>query len=165
MYNEKYKNHPRFKEAKWYLVEDWNFTKQCPLAGRNTIDEFFNSPDFFNEKLEFMENAYEIINILSNTYDFYVTSMGNDKNLIYKETWIKNNLPCIKGFIGVNFKEYDNKSHIDMSESIFADDCSHNLETSNCECPILYGDIFDWNRDYKGRRFWNWMEIYTYLME
>jgi 5'(3')-deoxyribonucleotidase len=89
--------------------------------------------------------------------------MGNDDNLKYKGEWIEENLPCVTEYIPVNFSDYENKAHIDMTGQIFIDDCAHNLETSNAEIKILYGDIFDWNKDYKGKRCWNWTEVYDYL--
>lgn len=164
IYNEDYKDHSKFKEAKWYLVEDWNFITQCPLAGRKVVDDYFNRREFFNYELEFMENAYEIVNKLSVEFDIYIVSMGNSENLKYKEEWIESNLPFVKEFIPVNFDSYQDKSHIDMSNGILIEDCASNLETSNADCKILYGDIFDWNKNYKGKRCWNWTEVYNYLL-
>lgn len=164
MYNEDYRDCNIFKPAKWYLVNTWSFEDQCPLASRDEIDDYFNQKRFFDNKLEFMENAEEVINKLSEHFDIYVVSMGNEKNLTYKEGWLENNLPYIKGFIGCNFDEVSDKSHIDMSGEIFIDDSANNLETSNSELKILYGDIYSWNKNYKGIRKFNWYEVYEFLV-
>lgn len=164
MYNEYYKDCRVFKPANWILVDTWNFTDQCYLMDADKVDEYFNDERFFDDNLEFMENAEEIINKLSDSFDIYVVSMGNKRNLELKEEWLDKKLPCIKGFIGCNFDNVQDKSHIDMSDGIQIDDCAINLETSNASIKILYGDIYSWNKDYKGIRKYNWYEMYDFLM-
>lgn len=39
-----------------------------------------------------------------------------------------------------------------------------NLVTSNAKLKILYGDLYDWNKDWNGIRKWNWYEVYDFLM-
>lgn len=53
-----------------------------------------------------------------------------------------------------------NKSHIDMSGSLFIDDSAHNLETSNAEIKICFGEIYPWNKNWDGKHYWNWNMIY-----
>lgn len=164
MYNDEYVFHPKFKPAMWQFVETWDFKDQCPLALEGLITYYFNREDFFNENLEYMENAKEIIEKLSTKYDIYVPSLGYRDNLYYKEIWLKENLPFVK-FIGCNFDDVDDKKHIDMSNGILIDDCAKNLITSDAEVKICYGDTYDWNKNWDGIRKWNWYEIYNFLME
>lgn len=164
MYNEEYVNHPKFKPARWQFVETWDFKDECPLAPNGIITYYFNRADFFNEKLEFMENAKDIIDKLRYKFDIYIPSLGYKDNLYYKEEWLKEKLPYAK-YIPCNFNNVEDKKHIDMSDSILIDDCAKNLESSNADIKICYGDIYDWNKDWKGKRCWNWYEVYEFLME
>jgi 5'(3')-deoxyribonucleotidase len=161
LYDIDYKNTKGYKKVHWTEINSWDF-KELTLASKEQIDKYFDDSRFF-EVLEFMENAKEIIEELSNTYYIVACTMGTQANLKLKQEWLAKNLPCVNEFIGVDINEFKDKSHIDMSGSIFVDDCSCNIETSNAECKILYGDIYDWNKDYKGKRYWNWTEIYKYL--
>jgi 5'(3')-deoxyribonucleotidase len=163
MYNHEYVNHPKFKPAVDYLVEKWDFTDQLKLAPKGLVTYYFNRKDFFDEKLEFMENAEEIIHKLSEKFDIYVPSLGNDDNLYYKERWLQEKLPFVK-FIGCNFDDVEDKKHIDMSGGILIDDCTKNLDSSNAELKICYGDLYDWNKDWQGKRCWNWYEVLDYLL-
>jgi 5'(3')-deoxyribonucleotidase len=156
-----YKSAKGYKKIHWTEINSWNF-EELTLASKEQINNYFDDSRFF-EVLEFMENAKEIIEELSNTYYIVVCTMGTQANLKLKQDWLTKNLPCVDEFIGVDINEFKDKSHIDMSGSIFVDDCSCNIETSNAECKILYGDIYEWNKEYKGKRYWNWTEIYKYL--
>ena len=164
MYNEDFKNHPKFIPAKWYLVNKYDFSDQCPLMNKEALMKYFDEDRFFS-RLEYMENALEIIHKLSEFFIINIISLGNANNLSLKETWIYNNLPFIHKFVGCNFKDVSDKRHIDMSTDILIDDCSGNLSTSNAKLKILYGDLFEWNKDWNGFRKWNWYEVYDFLME
>lgn len=164
LYNEDYKDHPKFRVAKPYLVEKWDFSDQCTLINSAKIEEYFCDKRFF-EDLQFIENANEVIEKLSEVFDIYVISMGWTQNLIYKNIWLKEHMPYIKRFIGCNFDDYKDKSHINMSGSILIDDSSNNLKTCNADLKILYGDLYEYNQDWDGIRKFNWYEIYNFLME
>lgn len=164
MYNQDFNNHVKFKESKWYLVDKYDFSDQCPLLSKKTLMKYFDEKRFFIG-LEFMENAEEIIIKLSKIFNVFIISLGNTNNLRLKKQWIHNNLPDIKEFIGCNFNAVEDKRHIDMSNDILVDDCSNNLITSNAALKILYGDLYDWNKDWNGIRKWNWYEIYDFLMK
>lgn len=163
MYAEDYCGHPKYRFPVWYLVEKWNFEDQCPLASKRKIDRYFNEERFF-ENLEFMENCEEIIHKLSEYFDIYLVSIGDQRNLELKDIWIKEHMPYVKEFIGCNFKDVSDKSKVDMRGGIFIDDSAINLETSNAEESILFGDLYDWNKNYQGKRCWNWTEVEDYLL-
>ena len=56
-------------------------------------------------------------------------------------------------------KNYD-KSHVDMSNSIFVDDSIRNLETSSAKYKILYGEYMDWNNtNIEFIRCKNWLDL------
>ena len=52
-----------------------------------------------------------------------------------------------------------------MSGGILIDDSANNLITSNADVKkICYGDIYEWNKDWEGKRCWNWYEVREYLI-
>ena len=61
-------------------------------------------------------------------------------------------------------KKHNDKSHIDMSDSIFIDDSYKNLATSNAKEKICFGDKYSWNEQWEGKRLLNWMEVRDYLL-
>ena len=67
-------------------------------------------------------------------------------------------------YIGVNFKEYDDKSHIDMSDGIYVDDNMKNLNTNAIE-NICFGDLYEWNKCWNGKRCFNWTDLENYIKE
>jgi 5'(3')-deoxyribonucleotidase len=162
MYNEDYQIHPKFKPAKHYLVNKWDFSDQCPLMNKQKVEEYFCEDRFF-QGLEFIENAEEIINKLSKSFDIHVVSLGNTRNLILKNDWLNEHLSCIKRYMPCNLENFNDKSHIDMDGGILIDDNSNNLKTSNAALKICYGDIAEWNDDWDGIRKWNWYEIKDFL--
>jgi 5'(3')-deoxyribonucleotidase len=159
IYNEVYANHPKFVPADWTKNTSWDFKEVCPLTTREEINKWFGEERFF-ENLEFMENAEEVINELSQRYDICVASMGAEPNLSLKRKWIAEHLPCVKEYYPCNWDlGLHDKSHIDMSDCIFIEDSGDMLTTSNATIKICYGKIYPWNEKWNGRRCWDWLEI------
>ena len=102
--------------------------------------------------------ARETLEELRKDGEITVVSLGYSPNLVQKELWIRKNLPFCK-FIGVDMKYYSDKSHIDMSGKGFIDDSAKNLETSNAMLKICFGDIYNWNKDWKGLRCASWYDF------
>ena len=110
-----------------------------------------------------MDWAKEILDELKDNYDITIVSSGYSPNLRAKEIWIRKNLPYCD-FIGVNLKEYKDKSHVDMSSDvIFIDDSANNLITSNAKLKICFGDKYPWNKDWTGIRCANWNDVHNFL--
>lgn len=156
MYNDDFKYYKDYKPVKWWKVKTWNFA-ECSCATPEYIDKYFNQPRFFN-RLTYMDWAKEILNELKNTYKITIVSAGYSPNLYGKSIWIKDKLPFCE-FIGVNLKEHEDKSCVDMSDGIFIDDSFHNLSTSNALFNICFGDEYAWNKDWKGVRCKNWHDV------
>lgn len=161
LYNEDFKYYKDFHYVNWWTVNTWGF-EECNCAPPGYVDLYFNQPRFF-EKLHFMPWAEKVINELSKYYRIKIVSHGYSPNLSLKEIWIKDRLSNVE-FIGVNLKEYSDKSHIDMSDGLFIDDNSNNLITSNAKDKICFGEIYSWNKNWKGKRMHNWAEIRQYLL-
>lgn len=111
-----------------------------------------------------MDNAKEVLNRLKNKYEIMIVSMGAKSNLFGKEIWIKDNLPFAK-FIGIDMDKYKDKSCIDMSGGILIDDEQRYLDKSNANVKVCFGDKYEWNEDWNGKRCFNWTELENYLMK
>ena len=164
LYNEDFKYYKKFKFIHWTTVNTWDF-RELNCTTPEYINTYFNQPRFF-ENIEYMPWAKETLLELKDDYDITIVSSGYNPNLRAKEIWIKENLPFCK-FIGVNLKEYSDKSHIDMSDVVFIDDSMSNLSTSNAQINICFGDKYpwneDWNEDWTGFRCYNWNDIKRFL--
>ena len=67
-------------------------------------------------------------------------------------------------FCGVNLKEHQDKSCVDMSGGIFIDDKLSNLDTSNAKEKIVFGKEYPWNTgNTKYTRVMNWMDALKYI--
>lgn len=161
LYNQDFKYYKDFKPIHWTEINTWDFT-ECDCANKDYINTYFNQRRFF-DNLEFMENAKEMLDKLKDYYDIKIVSMGFSPNLIGKNIWLQSNISYAE-FIGVNFKEHEDKSHINMKGNILIDDSANNLETSNADIKICYGDKYTWNENWEGKRCWNWTEIFNYLV-
>lgn len=176
IYNEDFKAYSGFQKINPKQVQTWNF-EECNCASSDVFDMYFNTPRFF-ENLKFMEHADTILWLLSYQFNFTIVSHGNTPNLKLKNEWIIKNFKYFIGnsqmmnnayvnFIGVNFKDHTDKSHVDMSGSIFVDDSYKNLLTSTASHKIVFGEVFPWNEEnekasgeYKYVRCKNWIELY-----
>ena len=128
-----------------------------------------------------MDQADVFLWLLSYQFDFVIVSHGNAPNLKLKKMWIDKKLKLFLNdtkmlnqgkvdFIGVDFKDHNDKSHIDMSDGIFVEDTYDNLLTSNAKYKIVFGEQYPWNIDNEVNhatglsesytRCKNWMELY-----
>ena len=161
LYNEDFKYYKKFEYIHWTDIRTWDFL-ECNCAKPEYINTYFNQQRFF-DRVEFMDNAEEVLKRLKDKYEIIIVSMGYSPNLRAKEYWIKEHMPYAK-FIGINFKKHNDKSHINMSDGIFIDDNAKYLNT-NAKYQICFGDIYDWNKDWEGKRCFNWYEVEKYLEE
>src|SRR5574344_534405 len=157
LYNDDFEFYDGFKPLTWDMVNTWNFS-ECSCTTPEYINEYFNQKRFF-DNLDCFDNSFEIIDLLRMTLKITIVSTGDTPNLRIKEKWIKDKMPYCK-FIGVDLNKYKDKSHIDMRNSIFIDDCEDNLKTSNASLKICFGDEHPWNKNWDGIRAYNWYEIY-----
>lgn len=165
IYNEDFSSHKDFVPIDPKEVTSWEF-KECSLATYEEINKYFGEVRFFN-RIKLYPCAGQVLRSLSHRYDITIVSHGYPKNLELKEKWINDKLfskifsnECISEFIGVNWEEHSDKSHIDMSNGIFVDDSIKNLESSNANYKILYGEYYEWNEsNIEFLRCKNWMEL------
>jgi 5'(3')-deoxyribonucleotidase len=163
VYNQIYSIRKDFVPAKWYEVEKYNFSDQCPLI--SNVNDIFGNPLFFYN-LDFInDNTYEVLQQLNENYHIIIASIGVPKNLSLKAIWLENNLPFITNYILLNNGNCKmQKEIIDMRDSILIDDVTSNLISSNAECKIRFGDEFSWNRNWNGLTCVNWTDVGTMLL-
>lgn len=162
LYNEDFIYYKNYRYIDWTEINTWNFT-ECNCVTTEYVNLYFNQQRFF-DKLEHLDNAKEVLHRLKDDYEIIIVSMGYSPNLLAKEIWIEKNIPYAK-FIGVNFKEHSDKSHIDMSDGIcYVDDNENNLNT-NAKENICFGDLYEWNENWNGKRVYNWIELEKYIKE
>lgn len=165
LYNEDYVNHDGFVAINPEDVTSWEFT-ECNLATYEEIDRYFGDKRFF-QRVKLYPSAGQVLRSLSHRYDITIVSHGYASNLRLKEEWVKDKLfkeifdnSCNAEFIGVNWETHNDKSHVDMSNSIFVDDSIRNLETSSAKYKILYGEYMDWNNtNIEFIRCKNWLDL------
>lgn len=159
LYNEDFQYYPKYRKVNWWEIETYQF-KELNCAAIEYLLEYFGQPRFFRD-LEIMDNAYEILTRLINMgYTINIVSMGTTQNLKLKEKWIYENLPYKVKFIPIDFRCFNDKSHINMSDGILIDDEMRYLNSSNAKTKICFGDIYEWNKEWKGVRCANWNDIY-----
>lgn len=147
-------------------VNRYDLKDQCHLVDHQ--ENIFSSEEFF-KNLEFMPEAKEVLEKLSNKYELIICTIGTLDNLSYKAQWIKNNLPFIKNVmllssaVGASGIKMD-KSIANMKDSIFIDDHVDNLLSSNAELKICFGKKYLWNENWVGERCYNWSEVENLLL-
>lgn len=161
MYNDDFQLYKKFTPLKVEDIDSWGFT-ECICASTEYIDTYFNTPRFFR-LLKLMPHAQTVLYELKKRYDVKIVSMGFSPNLLAKEQWLKLYLPGIE-FIGVNYKSYADKSHINMSGGILIDDSEKNLRTSNAEAKYCFGNIHSWNKEWEGKRLVDWTDVANQLL-
>lgn len=166
IYNELYKHREGFKEADFNKVNRYDLKDQCPMAAHQ--EEIFSSERFFRE-LEFMPDAKEIIERLSKEYELIICSIGTLENISYKAKWIKDNLNFIKNVVLISNNVEKggiktDKSVINMKDAIFIDDHGDNLVNSSAELKICFGKEYEWNKNWQGKRCFNWRSVEEILL-
>lgn len=164
-YNFLYKYHESFKPADWTKVNQWDFGDQCPLLpDKQSVAEIFASKHFF-KKLEFMPGAREVLYALHKEYDVVLVTIGDHVNLARKSMWIYQKLGFVKDVILLNNEGGKmDKSLVQMHNGIFIDDVASNLESSNAEVKICYGQTYPWNEEWQGFRCENWNDVAKLLI-
>lgn len=146
------------EQPRWELVEKYDFTDQIPNLTKLMKYAIFDS-DAFYEKLEYYDNAKQIINEVSQKTEVHIVSMCSPDSAKRKYLKIKEDLPLVK-FQPIFF-DYRDKSSIDMRNGIFIDDVVKNLNNSSADKNICFkynGITMDINKDWQGEVLTNWDE-------
>ena len=161
IYNEDFQYYKNFRMINWWDINSYGFS-ECNCATTEYLNTYFNQKRFF-DRLEFMPWAKETILMLTEIYKVKFITLGYRPNLTAKKEWLDGHFPGIK-MNGINMKKNNDKSHVDMKNSLLLDDDSRYLISSNAEERICFGDIYSWNEDWDGKRLLNWMDVRKYLI-
>lgn len=163
VYNELYQFRPNFKRADWSEVEIWDLKDQCPLV-LNCNDIFSNY--LFFQKCDFIcRNTKEVIEKLCEKYEVFICSIGTPENIAFKSMWLNEHLPCVKNYIMlVNDGCKMTKAIVDMKDSIFIDDVTSNLDSSNAKLKIIFGNEYYWSQTKDYTRCFNWTDVEKLLL-
>ena len=118
MYDDDFSTYTDYKKIPWTEINTWDFT-ELKCASSEYINMYFNQKRFF-DFVQPMDNFDEIVNRLKDRFSIKLCSMGYTPNLRRKELYIQEHYPFAE-FIGVNFKSFPDKSHIDMSDGVIID--------------------------------------------
>jgi 5'(3')-deoxyribonucleotidase len=162
VYNNKYKNHPKFQPADPDKIQRWDFQDICPLV--DNINSIFESKEFFR-CLEFFPYARDVVRELNKWYNVIICTIGTPKNLAHKIAWLQRNLPFINCYVLIN-NGYNimDKSIVNMQGGIIIDDVASNLESSNASIKICFGKVYPWNEWWEGERAGDWLSIKELLL-
>ena len=131
----------------------YDFKNLCPNITKAEVYEIFATDEFFDDKLEFMPNAIEVLEKYKNDIDFYISTAAYGRNYELKKKWVAENLPFVKGFYSSTSND---KSNIDMRYAIQIDDIYECLKYTNAYIKILYKNF----NNYKWQRYENDETIY-----
>ena len=165
LYDENYRLYDNYKCVDYNAMTSYDF-RELQLLTKEKLNEYFCSGRFF-DVVNCIEGAELSIATLNgfNQYPVTLVSIGTPENIKGKQQWIDN---VLRGgfeldvdFVGLN--SFD-KSEIDMSGGILIDDELKNLETSNADVKICFGD-YEWNKDWTGLRAAYWFEVRKLVYE
>jgi len=161
-YNHLFRNELNFKEANPKLVKQYNMKDECPLVDSPLY--IFNQPYFFKH-IEFMPDAEEVIKQLCKKYLTIICSIGTYENIALKSKFIQENMFYINDAVLIINQGCEmNKQIVNMGNSIFLDDVESNLYSTNAKTKILFGETYDWNKNWTGNRCLNWLEVANRLL-
>lgn len=160
LYDLDYHLYKDYKKIHWTDINTYGF-EELMLINQDIVLDYFDDHRFFY-KLEYMDNAQEVLDKLKDEYDITVVSLGRTMNLHYKREWLQHNLPYVK-FIGLDLS-LKNKSSVDMSDGTLIDDNAENLIHSNAAEKIVFGEEYPWSICSGIERCYNFTEIYNRLM-
>jgi len=174
IYNETYKDYEDFKPARWQDHQDWSYKYSCPLIHQHeaepvkTIQAYYGSQAFFDH-LEFYEDAYQVIQKLSEVYNIIICTSAFPLNASKKVLWIEEHLPMIHEIIILINKAGQGygKGRVAMMEedAIFIDDHPKNLHSTNAADKYLYKTHdTNYNQDWEGPTVSSWKDIENLLL-
>lgn len=162
LYTEDFHLYKEFIPIHWTEINTWEMS-ELSLANRNIILDYFSDFRFFDKKLEFMDNALEVLTELNKEHEIIICTLGTQQNLKYKQEWFEKHLPFAK-FIGIDLDKYEDKSHIDMSGSIYVDDLTKCLRTSNALYKLTFsGNEYEFNTPSYYPVVSNWTDVKRFI--
>lgn len=136
-------------------VLSWNFHEICPTLTDEDVEKLFADPIFF-QCVQWINGAFDFIKRYKNRV--IIITKGTKENIDLKREFLKEYY-LDPMFCSLNLNE--SKGDIDMSDSLFIDDCVNNLNESNAKYKIMFKEYNDnrereWQKDWNGLVMYNW---------
>lgn len=174
IYNDTYKDYDGFEPADWRKHRNWAYKHICPLIHEHeeypvqVVKDYFGSQEFF-DRLEFYEDAKEVIGHLTQKYKVIICTSAFPMNASRKVLWIEEHLPMVDEIIILIDKSGNGygKSRVAMMEedAIFIDDHPKNLYSTKAAQKYLYKfKETDYNGDWDGPVVSSWKEVESLLL-
>lgn len=141
------------KSHKGIEVLDWNYTNLYP-TNSDEVEALFETKELF-DNLELIDNAESYLKQYRNKITI-VTKGGAEnylrKRLLFNKKGFED-IPIIRIPLDVS------KAVIDMSDGLFIDDCTSNLNESNAKYKVMFMEYNDgkereWQKGWKGERLY-----------
>lgn len=118
----------------------WSFEDIFPETHLRYVDILFNSKQLF-DNMTLFPNVYNVLKDLHEKgVQIFICSIGSYKNIKLKLDYLHEKLPFVNVVPIVLNNIVMNKAIIDMENSVFIDDNTDCLNSSNADVKILYRD-------------------------
>lgn len=168
VYNILYQAYPDFIHADWTKVNEWNFSSQCTLLKSDSdVLEIFEDQLFFDYLKFINDNTYDVIKSLNDKYKIIIVTIGTPTNLAKKAKYLHEKLPFIKDYVLLYNETCEMCKQIvkmDYPDSVFIDDVTSNLDSSNAKHKIIFGKEYPWSQTNGYKRCFNWSEVEKLLL-
>lgn len=136
-------------------VLSWNFHEICPTLTDEDVEKLFADPIFF-QCVQWVNGAFDFIKRYKNRV--IIVTKGTKENIDLKREFLKEYY-LDPMFCSLNLNE--SKGDIDMSNSLFIDDCTNNLNESNARYKIMFKEYND-NREREWQKGWDGLVMYNW---
>lgn len=134
---------PYIKDVDKKVPEDslaycWSFADIFPKTHLRYVDILFNSKHLF-DNMELFPNLYDTLEDLHNKgVQIFICTIGSGKNIKLKIDWLHEHLPFVDVVPIIQNNIVMNKAIINMENSVFIDDNTDCLNSSNADVKIVY---------------------------
>ena len=120
------------------LAYCWSFEDIFPSTHLRYVDILFNSKQLF-DNMELFPNVYNVLKDLHDKgVEIYICTIGSYKNIKLKLNFLHENLPFVDVIPIAQNNIVMNKAIINMENSVFIDDNTDCLNSSNADVKIVY---------------------------
>lgn len=120
------------------LAYYWSFADIFPKTHLRYVDILFNSKQLF-DNMSLFPNVFNVLEDLHNKgVQIYICTIGSYKNIKLKLDWLHENLPFVDVIPIAQNNIAMNKAIINMTDSVFIDDNTDCLNSSNSDIKIVY---------------------------
>ena len=139
-------------------VLSWNFYEICPTLTDEDVEKLFADPIFF-QYVQWINGALDFIKRYKNR--IIIVTKGTKENINLKREFLKEYFDLYLDLMFCSLNLNESKGNIDMSDSLFIDDCTNNLIESNAKYKIMFKEYDDnkereWQKDWNGLVMYNW---------